>query len=102
MGLSRRGGLTLLAPLTVILAGAIVVPAGVFFVYSFFSFELLEPKAGFDLGNYGAALSDEIYRRLAWNTLRIAVPTTILSVCGGFALAYYIALCRGRKRTVLL
>lgn len=102
MGLSRRGGLALLAPLTLILVGAIIVPAGVFFVYSFFTFELLEPKPGFDLGHYGAVLSDEIYRRLAWSTVRIAVPTTVLSVCGGFALAYYIALCRGRKRTILL
>jgi spermidine/putrescine transport system permease protein len=102
MRLSRRGGLALLAPLTVILAGAILVPAGVFFVYSFFTFELLEPRPGFDLGHYGTVFSDEIYRRLAWNTLQIAVPTTVLSVCGGFALAYWIALCRGRTRTVLL
>lgn len=102
MALSRRGALALLTPLALILIGAIVVPAGIFFVYSFFSFELLEPRPGFDLGHYSTVLSDEIYRRLAWNTVRIAVPTTIASVCAGFALAYHIALCRGRTRTLLI
>jgi spermidine/putrescine transport system permease protein len=102
MRLSRRGSLALLAPLAAVLAGLIVVPGGVFFVYSFFEFELLEPKPALDLGNYGTVLSDEIYRRLAWNTVRIAVPTTVVSVCAGFALAYFIALCRGRARTALL
>ena len=102
MGLSRRGGFALLTPLAVILVGAIVVPAAVFFVYSFFTFELLEPRPGFDLGHYGAALGDEIYRRLAWNTIQIAVPTTILAVCAGFALAYWMTLCPPRLRTVLL
>lgn len=102
MGLSRRGGLALLAPLTVILLGAIVVPAAIFFVYSFFTFELLEPRPGFDLVHYSTVFSSEIYRRLAWSTVQIAVPTTLLSVCAGFALAYWIASCRGRMRTVLL
>ncbi|HET6449320.1 MAG TPA: ABC transporter permease [Conexibacter sp.] len=102
MGVSRRGGLALLAPLTAILAGAIVVPAAVFFVYSFFDFELLEPRPAFDLAHYGAVLGDELYRRLAWNTIRIAVPTTILAVTGGFALAYWIALCKARTQTILI
>jgi spermidine/putrescine transport system permease protein len=102
MRLSRRGALALLAPLIVILAGAIVVPAGIFLVYSFFRFELLKPVPGFELDHYGTVLREEIYRRLAWNTVKIAVPTTVISVCAGFALAYYIALCRGRTRTILL
>lgn len=102
MALSRRGALALLAPLTLILAGAIVVPAGIFFLYSFYSFELLEPRPGFDLGHYTTVLGDELYRRLAWNTVKIALPTTIVSVCAGFALAYYIALCRGRLRSLLV
>lgn len=102
MGLSRRGGLALLTPLTVILLGAIVVPTCVFLAYSFFTFELLEPRPGFDLGHYGTVLGEEIYRRLAWSTLQIAVATTVLSVSAGFALAYWIAMCRARLRTVLL
>jgi spermidine/putrescine transport system permease protein len=102
MALSRRSALALLAPLMLILVGAIVVPAGIFFLYSFYTFELLEPRPGFDLGHYATVLSDELYRRLAWNTVQIALPTTIVAVCAGFALAYYIALCSGRRRTLLI
>jgi spermidine/putrescine transport system permease protein len=102
MALSRRKGLTLLAPLIAVLIATIVIPAGTFFVYSFFNFELLEAQPAFNLDHYSQALSDETYRKLAENTVKIAIPATVISVVTGFALAYFIALRDGRSRAILL
>jgi spermidine/putrescine transport system permease protein len=102
MRLSRRHGAVLLLPLAAVLVATIVVPAAIFFVYSFFDFELLEPQPAFNLDHYSTALSDETYRKLAWNTIQIAVPTTIVAVSAGYALAYFIVLCGGRMRGILI
>jgi spermidine/putrescine transport system permease protein len=99
---SRRSGLALLAPLVAVLVATIVVPAGTYFAYSFFNFELLEAKPAFNLDHYSAVLSDHTYRDLAWNTLQIAVPATVIAVAAGFLLAYFIALREGRTRTILI
>jgi spermidine/putrescine transport system permease protein len=102
MRISRRAGLLLLTPLAALLCATIVVPTGIFFAYSFFDFELLEAKPGFSLHHYSTVLTNETYHRLSWNTLRIAIPTTLICSCAGFALAYFIALQEGRWRMVLL
>jgi spermidine/putrescine transport system permease protein len=87
----------------VLLIATILVPAATFLVYSFYRFVLLEPRAGFELTNYSTVLSDPLYRKLAWNSLAIAVPTTVLSVVFGYVIAYYLAFVAGtRPRQVVL
>jgi spermidine/putrescine transport system permease protein len=81
---------------------ALVIPAGTFFVFSFFSFNLRQAQAGFTLENYIVALTDPLYQRLAWNTLLIATPTTLYSVFGGYLIAYYLAFRAARSRNPLL
>jgi spermidine/putrescine transport system permease protein len=103
MRIRRNLGVMLASPLALLLILTIAVPAGTFFVYSFYKFVLLEPKAGFDLGNYRTALSDQLYHKLAWNSVAIAGPTTVLSVVFGYVLAYYLAFVASvRRRQVVL
>jgi spermidine/putrescine transport system permease protein len=102
MKLSKKSGSVLLLPLAIVLLCTIAIPAGIFFVYSFYDFELLEPQPAFHLAHYGEVFSNEIYRTLAWKTIQIAVPTTVICVAAGFALAYFINDCRGKTRSVLI
>ncbi|MBS1842816.1 MAG: ABC transporter permease [Actinobacteria bacterium] len=102
MNIKRRTGALLMTPLTVILVMLILVPAGIFFLYSFYEFKLYEAQPAFILSNYSKVFSDPTYRTFASNTIQISVPVTILTVTAGFALAYYIVGCRSRKRTVLI
>ena len=99
---NRRISAALSAPLLVLLGVAVAAPMATFFVYSFFTFEMRKAHPGFDLGSYGTALGDATYRVFAWNTLALAIPTTIASVVAGFALAYYIAFAAGKFRNTLL
>ena len=79
----------LLSPLALLLGATIFIPAVVLFGYSFFSFLYLEPVGAPTLDNFARVLADPLYRTVAVSTIVIAVPTTILSISGGYALAYY-------------
>jgi spermidine/putrescine transport system permease protein len=103
MRLNARLGAALASPLILLLIATIVVPAGTFLAYSFYDFVLLEPKPGFQLDHYSTALTDPLYHKLAWNSIAIAVPATVLSVAFGYVLAYYLAFVASRRsRQVLL
>ncbi len=79
----------LLTPLGLLLVATIVIPAVVLLAYSFFGFLYLEPVGNPTLENYARVGADHLYRTVAANTVLIAVPTTLLAVAGGYALAYY-------------
>ena len=79
----------LLSPLVLLLAGTIFVPAAVLLGYSFFTFLYLAPTGAPTLDNFVRVLGDPLYRTVALNTVVIAVPVTLLSIIGGYALAYY-------------
>jgi ABC-type spermidine/putrescine transport system permease subunit I len=102
MRIGRRFELVLLSPLGVLLAGMILLPVAILFGYSFFAFLLLRPSGGPTLANYLNVLGDPLYRTLTINTLAIALPTTLLSVSGGFAIAYFVVFGTGRGRRALL
>ena len=99
---SKRVAILVASPLALILFAALVIPAGTFFVFSFLSFNLRQAQADLTLENYVVALTDPLYRRLAWNTLLIAAPTTLFSVLGGYLIAYYLAFSAVRSRNPLL
>jgi spermidine/putrescine transport system permease protein len=90
------------SPLALILLVTLVIPAGTFFVFSFLTFNLRKVQMHFTLDNYVIALTDPLYRKLAWNTLLIATPTTLLAVVGGYLVAYYLAFNAARSRNPLL
>jgi len=101
MHLNRRLELILLSPLGVFLAATVLVPAIILFGYSLFAWQFLEPTGGLTVGNYLDALAAPVNRQLVINTLIIGLPTTIGSVVGGYALAYYTVFGTGRGRGLL-
>lgn len=90
------------APLTVLLIAGIIAPAIVFLVYSFFGFSMYEIHPGFQLGWYREILAGGVYGTVALNTLAIAIPTTIATVVGGYAIAYFIVFDAGRSGRLIL
>jgi spermidine/putrescine transport system permease protein len=91
-----------IAPLSLLLGATLVVPAGIFFGYSFRSVSFRQIQPGLTWENYAAVLTDPLYWRLASNTLLIAVPTTLASVACGYLLAYFLVFHAGRMRGPLL
>ena len=72
------------------------------FAFSFFHIELLNLVPGFTADNYHQVVTTTLYRRYALNTVLIAAPTALLSVIGGYVLAYFIAFRARRSRRFLL
>ncbi|MBA3380677.1 MAG: ABC transporter permease [Actinobacteria bacterium] len=101
MQIGRRLEALLLAPLGVLLAGALIVPAGILFYYSLYRFAFLELYGGATVGNYTDALTSATYRVYARNTLWIALPTTAVSVVAGYLLAYYLVFGRSWRRNLV-
>ena len=102
MNPTARMSVLVTTPLALILLVSLVIPAGIFFVYSFLTFNLRQVQVNFTLENYFIALTDPLYRKLAWNTLLIATPTTLLAVAGGYLTAYYLVFNAERSRNPLL
>lgn len=101
MSISRRLEALLLSPLGLFLLFTVVVPAIILLVYSLFAWQFLRPLGGLSIENYLAAVREPVYRQVLVNTLLIGIPTTVLAVCGGYALAYYTVFGTGRGRSVL-
>jgi spermidine/putrescine transport system permease protein len=102
VGVSRRLAALLLTPFGALLAFGVVIPAAMLFAFSFFHLSLLELVPGFTLDNYRKVVSTPLYRTYAVNTFLIAAPTAVLSVIGGFVLAYFLAFRARRSRRFLL
>jgi len=101
--LSRRLAAFLLTPLGALLLLAVLVPVAMLFAFSFFHIGgLLQIVPGFTTDNYHQVVTTELYRTYAINTVLIAGPTALLSVVGGYVLAYYLAFRAGRARSILL
>jgi spermidine/putrescine transport system permease protein len=80
----------------------VLAPAGILFVYSFYSYDLFQIYPGFHFHWYHQVFSNAIYRTVAWNTVAIALPTTVASIAGGYAIAYYVVFCATRARRLIL
>jgi spermidine/putrescine transport system permease protein len=102
MRLDRRLVGLLVSPLGALLAVVLIVPGVILLLYSFYGFSLYQVHPGLHLDWYRQIFSDHIYRTVAGNTLAIALPTTAISVIGGYAIAYYLVFyATARGRTVL-
>jgi len=84
----------------VLLLGALG-PAVILLVYSFYGYALFRITPGFHVEWYRQIIDDHLYRVVARSTLAIAVPTTLISTVGGYAIAHYIVFI-ARRRNVLL
>ncbi len=101
MSRGRRLEAVLELPLVVGLLGIIVVPVMVLFGYSLFVWVQYSPTGSLSLANYVAILSDPLSAAIAVNTLLIGVPTALISIVGGYAIAYYITFGTGRGRQLM-
>ncbi len=101
MEIGRRVERLLLSPLVMLLIAGVLIPAMILLWYSLYVWFNLEPTGGITGANYVAALTDPLYRQLLVNTVLIAAPTTIISVIGGYVLAYYMNFVQHRGRSVL-
>jgi spermidine/putrescine transport system permease protein len=101
MRISRWTEALLLGPFGLLLLVAVVLPAAILVYYSFYRFVLFEPFGPATLGNYSDAFRQQLYRTLTTNTLWIAIPTTLIALVGGYALAYFMVFGQSRFRGVL-
>jgi spermidine/putrescine transport system permease protein len=91
-----------MTPLGALLLLGVIVPVSMLFAFSFFHLHLLEPVPGMTADNYRRVVTTSIYRSYAINTFLIAGPTAVLSIVGGYTLAYFLAFRARRSRTILL
>jgi spermidine/putrescine transport system permease protein len=101
MRISRWTEALLLGPFGLLLIVAVVLPATILVYYSFYRFVLFEPYGPATLGNYTDAVRQQLYRTLTVNTLWIAIPTTLVALVGGYAVAYFMVFGQSRFRGVL-
>ena len=81
----------------------LIVPLLFIIVYSFWLRTATgADQVGFYLDNWKEVLSDEFYRSILFQTLRIALITTICCAIMGYPAAYYIARSNGNKAILLL
>lgn len=80
--MSRRLGIALVLPATLLLVATFVYP----FLYG--AFLSLTPRRGDALSNYAAFFADDFQREAIFNTFRLAVPAAVASVLLAIPLAY--------------
>jgi spermidine/putrescine transport system permease protein len=100
--LSRRLAAFLVTPLGALLLFGVTVPVALLFAFSFFHLRLLEVVPGATVDNYHRVLTTSLYRKYALNTFLIAAPTALLSVVGGYVLAYFLAFRASHPRIPLV
>lgn len=86
-----RGALALglqVGPATAFVAFFLLAPLVVFFLYSLWRVRDYEIVSEWNLDAYKAAFEDESYRRLLWNTVKIAMGASVLSATLAFAFAH--------------
>lgn len=93
----------LLSPALTSILLLLIVPLLFIIVYSFWLRTATgADQVGFYLDNWQEVLSDEFYRSILFQTLRIALITTICCALMGYPAAYYIARSGGNKAILLL
>jgi spermidine/putrescine transport system permease protein len=102
MRISGRVAGILLAPLGILLVAAVLIPAGILLVYSLYGYSLFEIHRQMSLDWYRQIADQDLYRIVARNTLAIAIPTTVISVVGGYAIGYYLVFGATHGRRLLL
>ena len=93
-----RMPILLLIPMAALLLVAFVLPVGQFLQYSFYGFRGGRIQEVFTLDTYTQFLTDELYHITLYDTVRLAIFSTALSLLIGYPLAY--ALWRVRNPTL--
>ena len=91
----------LLSPLAILLLATVVIPAVILLSYSLYVWYALQPEGGLTLANFQTALTGRLYSQVAYTTLAVAGPATLLSVVGGYVLAYYAVFVQKHGRALM-
>jgi spermidine/putrescine transport system permease protein len=86
----------LITPATLVLTLLVLVPLGLFLVYSFMTGAFYRVTGPFTLDNYVTAISSEVNHTLAWNSLVIGVASAGISTALGLPVAYWLRFRAGR------
>jgi spermidine/putrescine transport system permease protein len=103
----HRRGAKLLRPLafmagpTGVLALFFLAPMAVMLAISL-EYGVLSGQSGFTLSNYTEALSDPLYREVAWTTVQIATIAMVIQLAIAIPIAYVLAFKAGRWELPLL
>jgi putative spermidine/putrescine transport system permease protein len=92
----RLAGWGFVAPALVILIALFVLPLVLLFASS------VEGPEGFTLEAYGRLFGSAFYLRTIWNSLRLALLTTLFALAIGYPASFALARARGALRSALL
>jgi spermidine/putrescine transport system permease protein len=99
----RRRPWYLLAPTLLALIFLLLVPIGIMFIYTFYTFKTAGVEtADLNLGNWHEFFSDPYYHGFLWKTARVSTITALLCALMGYPAAYCIAMTRFRHKWLLL
>ncbi len=90
-----------MSPLAILLIATLVIPTIILFGYSLFTWIQLRPHGSLTLDNYLDVLTGRLYTQVAITTLVVAIPTAVLSVVGGYLIAYYAVFVQRRGRSLM-
>lgn len=91
-----------LAPGLLVMVALYVVPIALLSRYSFYRFVpggVMQPD--FTLENYQRILSDSFFRKVFWDSVKLGVYVTAVSLVMAYPLAYYLARARSRFKGVV-
>ena len=96
-------GTALMTPIGLLYLFFLILPIGYFLSLSFLKYSaeemyLAEPT----LENYGRLVFDGYYRRIIFDTIRVSLIVTVISLVGGYALAYFLARMTSAWRGVMM
>lgn len=103
---SKAGGLfgaALMSPIGVLYLCFLILPIGFFLSLSFFTYSaqqmyVAEPT----LDNYGRLIFDGYYRRIIYDTIRVSLIVTVITLVFGYALAYFLTRVRSTWRGIMM
>jgi spermidine/putrescine transport system permease protein len=99
----RRRPWILLAPTLTALVLLMLVPIGIMFAYTFYTFQTAGVETpDLNLGNWHEFFTDPYYHGFLWKTARVSAITALLCAVMGYPPAYFIAMTRFRHRWLLL
>ncbi|MGX1740105.1 ABC transporter permease [Bosea sp. NPDC055353] len=92
----------LLSPILLLVIAAFVLPVGLFLQYTFYRFRSGRLEEVFTLDTYWRFLTDELYLITIYDTLKLAILSTLLCVAISYPLAYAMWRTRSAKLQKLI
>ena len=96
----RSGARSLVVPALLWLGVFAIAPLAFLAIVSFWKASAFGLSTDASLDSYRVLVSDRVYAQVLWQTLRIAVVTTLLSLVVSYPLAMFLARLKGQHKTL--